>query len=105
MAPAQTGHEDVAVAIQRHSEELVAEGAQIRLVFVLHDGYPNDAPAAKKLCSELRGKVDVVGVLLDPDEGTRKAMGEIFGPDRLVACVAKELPKKLSAMLRSVRGV
>src|SRR3990172_7571511 len=83
MVPAQTGHEDVAVAIRLHSEGLLADGAEIRLLFVLHDGYPNDAAAAKKLCLELRGNVDVIGVLLDPDDGRRKAMGEIFGADRL----------------------
>jgi hypothetical protein len=32
-------------------------------------------------------------------------MSDIFGPDRLVACRLKELPKKLAAMLRSIRGV
>jgi hypothetical protein len=32
-------------------------------------------------------------------------MTEIFGADRLIACKAKELPKKLAAMLRSIRGV
>lgn len=105
MVPAQTGYEDVAVAIRQHSEGLLADGAQIRLLFVLHDGYPNDAAAAKKLCLELRGNVEVIGVLLDPDDGTRKAMGEICGEDRLVACASKELPTKLAAMLRSVRGV
>ena len=105
MVPAQTGHEDVAVAIRQRSEELEAGGAEIRLLFVLHDGYPNDDAAAKKLCLELRGRVEVIGVLLDPDDGTRRAMGEIFGADRLVACASKELPTKLAAMLRSIRGV
>jgi nitric oxide reductase activation protein len=105
VAPAQTGYEDAAVAIQLHSDGLLASGAQIRLLFVLHDGHPNDAAAAKKLCLALRGKVEVIGVLLDPDETCRKAMGEIFGEDRLVACASRELPAKLAAMLRSVRGI
>ena len=84
---------------------MLSADVRIRLLLILHDGYPNDGPEAKKLCLELRGKVEVIGVLLDPDEGTRKAMGEIFGEDRLVACAAAELPMKLAAMLRSVRGV
>jgi len=75
------------------------------LLLVLHDGYPNDAVKAKKLCDELRGKVEVIGLLLDPDDGTRIAMTEIFGQDRLVACKSKELPKRLAAVLRSVRGI
>jgi hypothetical protein len=105
MVPAQTGWEDIAVAVKRHGEELMQAGADIRLVFVLHDGYPNDGPDAKKLCQSLRGKVEVIGVLLDPDEGTQHAMGEIFGQDRLVACQSAQLPRKLAAMLRSIRGV
>ena len=32
-------------------------------------------------------------------------MTQIFGPDRLVACRSGELPKKLAAMLRAIRGV
>jgi nitric oxide reductase activation protein len=105
MVPAQTGWEDIAVAIQRPSQDLLSSNAAIRLVFVLHDGYPNDGAKARELCRELRGKVEVIGVLLDPDEGTQKAMSDIFGLDRLVACRSKELPKKLAAMLRSIRGV
>jgi hypothetical protein len=105
MVPGQTGYEDIAVAVGLHSKELLAGGAEIKLLFVLHDGQPNDAPQAKNLCLELRGKVEVIGVLLDPDERTRKPMGDIFGRDRLVACVARELPMKLAAMLRSIRGV
>jgi hypothetical protein len=105
MVPAQTGWEDIAVAIRRHGEELMKAGADIRLVFVLHDGYPNDGEVAKKLCQSLRGKVEVIGVLLDPDEATQHAMGEIFGQDRLVACESAQLPRKLAAMLRSIRGV
>lgn len=105
MVPALTGWEDIAVAIKRHSEELLNCGADIRMVLVLHDGYPNDGEAAKNLCLSLRGKVEVVGVLLDPDDGTHAAMAGIFGQDRLVACRSKDLPKKLAAMLRSIRGI
>ena len=105
MVPALTGWEDVAVAIGRHSRELIESTAAIRIILLLHDGYPNDGEVAKKLCLDMRGKVEVIGVLLDPDDATRTAMSEIFGADRLVACRANELPKKLAAMLRSIRGV
>lgn len=105
LVPAQTGWEDIAVAIQRQGDDQLASPAAVRLALVLHDGYPNDGEKAKKLCRELRGKVEVIGVLLDPDEGTKNAMLDIFGPDRLIACKSKDLPKKLAAMLRSVRGI
>jgi len=70
----------------------------------LHDGYPNDGEKAKSLCQSLRGKVEVIGVLLDPDDGTHNAMREIFGADRLVACASKDLPKKIIAMLEAIRS-
>ena len=105
MVPALTGWEDVSVAVSRHSTELIESAAAIRIILVLHDGYPNDGEVAKKLCLDLRGKVEVIGILLDPDDATRAAMGDIFGADRLVACRANELPKKLAAMLRSIRGI
>ena len=104
MVPAKTGYEDLAVAIRVRSDELLATVADIRLLFVLHDGYPNDADRAKSLCQSLRGKVEVIGVLLDPDEGTISAMREIFGADRLVACASNDLPKKLAAILEAIRG-
>jgi len=105
LVPALTGYEDIAVAIERAADWLLGVRADIRLVLVVHDGYPNDGEKAKKLCQEMKGKVEVIGVLLDPDEGTRNAMEEIFGAERLVACRSRELPGKLAAMLRSVRGV
>jgi len=105
IVPAQTGFEDVAIAVERSTESLMTSAAAIRLVLVLHDGYPNDGKKAAKLCADLRGKVEVIGVLLDPTDTTSAAMTEIFGQDRLVACASPELPKKLAAMLRSIRGV
>jgi hypothetical protein len=104
MVPARTGHEDLAVAVRTRADELLATVADIRLLFVLHDGYPNDADRARSLCQTFRGKVEVIGVLLDPDDGTVSAMREIFGADRLVACPSKELPKKLAAMLEAIHG-
>ncbi|HWO93675.1 MAG TPA: hypothetical protein VNL92_02835, partial [Dehalococcoidia bacterium] len=105
LVPAKTGYEDLAVAIRARSDELLSVVADIRLLFVLHDGYPNDADKAKSLCQSLKGNVEVIGLLLDPDEGTQSAMREIFGADRLVACASKDLPQKLAAMLEAIRGV
>jgi hypothetical protein len=105
VVPAKTGYENLAIAIQLRSEELLATAADVRVLFVLHDGYPNDGEKAQGLCLALREKVEVIGVLLDPDEATAKAMREIFGADRLVACPAKDLPIKLAAILESIRGV
>lgn len=103
--PAKTGYENLAIAIERQSSELLSVVADLRVLFVLHDGYPNDAEKAQRLCLALRAKVEVIGVLIDPDDATAKAMREIFGTDRLVACAASNLPIKLAAMLESIRGV
>ncbi len=105
VVPAKTGHEDLAVAITTRGDELLGTVADIRLLFVLHDGYPNDGEKARSLCQSLRGRVEVIGVLLDPDEGTQHAMREIFGAERLVACASKDLPKTLAAMLKAIRGL
>lgn len=105
VVPAKTGYENLAVAIERLSTELLSAVADLRVLFVLHDGYPNDGEKARSLCQSLRGNVEVIGVLLDPDGGTEKAMREIFGADRLVACPARDLPIKLAALLESIRGV
>ena len=105
LIPAQTGHENIAVALERQSADLLRTPADVRLLLVLHDGSPNDREKAKKLCTELRGRVEVIGVLLDPDAGTENSMRELFGGDRLIACRSKDLPKKLAAMLRSLRGI
>jgi hypothetical protein len=105
VVPAKTGYENLAIAIERQSTELLAAVADQRVLFVLHDGYPNDAEKAQRLCLGLRENVEVIGVLIDPDEATAKAMREIFGADRLVACSAMNLPIKLAAMLESIRGV
>jgi hypothetical protein len=104
MIPAKTGYEDLAIALRLRADELLAAPADVRLLFVLHDGYPNDGEKAKPLCESLRGRVEVIGVLLDPDTGTEHAMREIFGADRLVACPARDLPKKLALMLEAIRG-
>lgn len=104
VVPAKTGYEDLAVAIRTRSDELLATVADVRLLFVLHDGYPNDGERAKSLGQSLRGQVEVIGVLLDPDDGTKNAMNDIFGADRLVACASIDLPKKLIAMLEAIRG-
>lgn len=105
MIPAKTGSEDLALALRLRADELLAASAAMRLLFVLHDGYPNDGEKARSLCDALRGRVEVIGVLLDPDSGTERAMREAFGADRLVACAAGDLPKKLATMLEAIRGL
>ena len=69
------------------------------------DGACNDARLGQEICCALRGKVEVIGVLLDPDERTNVYVAEMFGQDRVIACRSEELPQKLGNILRAIRGI
>jgi nitric oxide reductase activation protein len=77
----------------------------IKLVLCLTDGACNDAELGRKICQALRGKVEIIGILLDPDERTREYMKWMFGQDRIIACRSDELPQKLGNILRAIRSV
>ncbi len=51
--------------------------------------YTTGEPSA--VTQELRGAVDVTGVLFDPDDGTQVYVQEMFGKDRLICCRSDEL--------------
>jgi len=58
-----------------------------------------------KSLEDLRGNVEVIGILLDPDEYTNAYVAEMFGQDRVIACRSDELPQKLGNILRAIRGI
>jgi hypothetical protein len=103
LVPARTEWEDVATAIATHRRALEAEAAVRKVLLVVHDGYPNDAEAARRLCTDRTTGVETIGILLDPDAATRAAMAGIFA-ERLIACGASALPRKLGALLRAYAG-
>ena len=105
LMPAKTGHEDMGKAIETYAVPMPRDPEDIKLVVCLTDGACNDAMLGTKLCAELRGRVDVTGVLLDPDDRTREYVREMFGSDRLICCNSQDLPEKLAQMLRAIRGV
>ena len=105
LVPAQTSWEDVGKHLARELPELASTEAEIKLAAVLHDGFPNDAELARDEARRHRGRVETVGVLLDPDEESLEAMRAIFGPDRLIGTAADELPARLGSLLRSLRGL
>ena len=67
--------------------------------------FPCLSPICFCLCHILRGKVEVIGILLDPDEHTKGYVAEMFGQDRVIACGSEELPQKLGNILRAIRGI
>lgn len=105
LIPAKTGYEDMGKAIENHALPMVGDPEDLKLVVCLTDGACNDAELGKRLCVSSRGRVDVTGVLLDPDDATRGYVAEMFGHDRLISCASEELPEKLARMLRAIRGI
>jgi hypothetical protein len=78
---------------------------EIKLVFCLTDGACNDAEMGKGICRSLRGRVEVISILLDPEAHTKSYVVDMFGEDRVVACSSEELPHKLGNILRAIRGI
>lgn len=102
----KTFWERIEVTIARHGEELLARREDARLILVIHDGFPDKFEEAQKVCRVLRGKVEVIGIGLDFDEGMASALKELFGQDRLILCATpQELPYKLGNLLRAIYGV
>ena len=101
----QTSYEGVETTLAAHAEELLATKADIRMILVIHDGYPDSPNQIKALCQTLRGKVEVIGLGLDYDRWMVHAMKDLFGPDRLILCrTPEELTKKLGTILKVIYG-
>jgi nitric oxide reductase activation protein len=105
LTPALCDYEDMGLAIKTQALPMIDDPQDIKFVLCLTDGACNDAKLGKAVCLALRGKVEVIGILLDPDEATRAYVADMFGPDRVIACCAAELPQKLGNILRAIRGV
>jgi hypothetical protein len=105
LVPALCGYEDMGLAIKTHAVPMVSYPQDIKLVLCLTDGACNDSSLGKEFCRTLRGKVEVIGILLDPDEQTKSYVIDMFGEDRVIACRSEELPQKLGNILRAIRGI
>jgi hypothetical protein len=105
LIPARCGYEDMGEAIRRHAVPMAGDPEDLKVVLCLTDGACNDAPLGKTVCTSLRGRVEVIGLLLDPDESTKGYVEDMFGKDRLICCHSEALPGKLAQMLRTVRGI
>jgi hypothetical protein len=105
LVPALCAFEDMGLAIKTHAVSMVNYPQDIKLVLCLTDGACNDATLGKEICRSLRGRVEVIGILLDPDEQTKTYVADMFGEDRIIACRSEELPQKLGNILRAIRGV
>jgi hypothetical protein len=106
IVPAKTGWEDTGLAVSRHGAELAAKPEDIKLLLVIHDGMGNDQELLAKECKRLRDQVFILGLGIGMGELEVGLLKEQFGPDRYIHCASpEELPAKVGAILRAVRGV
>ena len=106
MVPAQSGWEDTGLAVSLHAGQLLALDADVKLLMVIHDGMGNDHELLAKECRRFKDKVLTLGVGLGMGEMEAGLLKEQFGPDRYIHCaLPEELPAKVGAILRAVRGV
>jgi len=105
LIPALCGYEDMGKSIQDFALPMAEYPEDVKLVLCLTDGACNDAELGRTVCESLRNKVEVIGILMDPDDTTREYVAKMFGEDRLIACHSQELPQKLGNILRSIRGI
>jgi len=91
--------------IKTHVVPMANYAQDIKLVLCFTEGACNDAVLGKQICLALRGKVEAIGIHLDPDEQTRGYVTDMFGQDRVIACHSGELPQKLGNILRATRGI
>jgi hypothetical protein len=105
LIPAKCGYENMGLALKANAIPMAAFQENFKLVLCLTDGACNDAKLGKDICRLLRGKVEITGVLLDPDEKTKGYVTEMFGQDRVIACGSEQIPNKLSSIIRAIRGI
>lgn len=105
LIPAKCGYEDMGKAIQHHALPMASDPEELKVVLCLTDGACNDAALGKDMCTSLRNRVEVIGLLLDPDDDTKGYVEDMFRKDRLICCRSEELPHKLAQMLRSIKGI
>ncbi|MFC1865131.1 hypothetical protein ACFLYB_00245 [Chloroflexota bacterium] len=105
LIPALCGYEDMGRAIQAYATPMVDYPEDLKLVLCLTDGACNDAELGGTTCLALRDRVEIIGILMDPDDTTQDYVAKMFGKDRLVTCRSPELPQKLGNTLRSFRDI
>jgi hypothetical protein len=66
------------LAIKTHALLMAGYPQDIKLVLCLTDSACNDAELGRDTCLTLRGKVDVIGLLLNPDDITRRYVAGMF---------------------------
>lgn len=106
IVPAQTGWEDTGLAVSVHGGELASMTQDVKLLIVIHDGMGNDHELLARECSRLRDRVLIIGLGIGMRGPEAALLREQFGPDRYISCESsEELPEKVGAILRTLRGI
>ena len=106
IVPAPSGWEDTGLAVSRHGSELAAMPQDIKLLLVIHDGMGNDHEVLAQECKKLRDNVLILGLGIGMGDVEAGLLKEQFGVDRYIHCQRpEELPAKVGAVLRAVRGL
>jgi hypothetical protein len=78
----------------------------IKLLLGIHDGMGNDHGLLAQECQRLRNRVLILGLGLGMGDLEAGLLKEQFGLDRYIHCERPEdLPAKVGAVLRAVRGL
>jgi hypothetical protein len=80
---------------------LLARREPIKVMLIIHDGFPFDSQAIEEWMRSHPG-VFIVGVYLGDDAEDVAAMMELFGSTRLIACLPEELPARLAQFIRGI---
>jgi hypothetical protein len=82
-------------------DALLARREPVKVLLIIHDGFPFDPDVIQRW---IRGhpQVFTLGVYLGDDAEDVAAMTELFGRNRLIACLPEELPAKLAQFIRGI---
>jgi len=105
IVPALTSYEDMGKTMASHAEELLSRREDIRLMLCLTDAACNDWQLGRKVVDNLKGKVEVIGILLDADDYIRGYGEKMFGRERFICVRSGDLAHKLGAVIRNLYGV
>jgi len=79
-------------------EVLLARAEPIKVMLIVHDGFPFDPEAIEGWIGS-HPQIFTVGVYLGEDAEDIAAMTELFGRNRLIACLPEELPARLAQFI------
>jgi len=82
-------------------EVLLARPEPIKVLLIIHDGFPFDPEVIKGWIGS-HPQIFTVGVYLGDEAEDIAAMTELFGRHRLIACLPTDLPARLAQFVRGI---